>query len=373
MSRCVYPQSVREIQPRGIMLDETEAGYSRVIEVDSSHAFTAFLSGTYNTSLQGTATVSQQYFAEGNPFGTLDGLLVTVPPGAIAPATASSVTSVGTVATFNTATPHGFPNNCIVTVTGATPSAYNVANVQITVTSATQFTYPFAGGTSPATGTIVATPAAQSATIYFQFSGRSFSLAWDRYRGSNPLPVSGWADGKFFSLDNTIKDVASAALGTSSAGSMYRNIMRVPLTLKDDGPHQCKLHFPMDLAGGVQRQWLLYGFGSEMRFGNINNIPSSISRYLSLTTSFQSIGAQGSYAFGIKGLQFANNTAGAVNVTIERDGNTYPAINIAANSLYTYDFLDYIKVSRSSSSGTGVIRVKTDTAGTQMYIIQRTL
>jgi hypothetical protein len=299
MAMTLLRPRVAEIQPRGILLDETEAGYSRVLPIGSNAAFVPLVASTYNTSLQGSATVSQQFAAEGNPFGTLDGLLTTVPAGSIA---------------------------------------------------------------SP-----------QSAAIYFQFMGRQLWLAWDRYRGSNPNPLTGWVDGKFFALDNTIKDVASAALGTSSAGSMYRNVVQVPVVLKDDGPHQCKIYCSMDLANAVQRQYLIYGYGVERRFANEASPPSSISRYLALTTSFQSIGAQGAYGFGIRGLQFANPNLGAANITLERDGVVLPAIALANNAHGTYDFLDYIKVNRSSSLGTGVIRVKSDVAGVQMWIIQRTM
>jgi len=285
-----------EIQGRGWMADETEAGYQRVSRIDSDLVFQPLMSSMYNTSITGTATVSQQSQTEGNPFGTMDGLLITVPAGSIA---------------------------------------------------------------SP-----------QSAAVYFQFMGRKLSLAWDRFRGSNPLPVTGWVDGKFFSLDNTMKDVPSGTLG----GNMYANMVSVPVTLKDDGPHQCKLYFPMDLAGGVQRQWLIYGYGVEGRFGVTPFAPSAIRRYLSLTTSFQSV-VQGTYGKGIRKLQFVNMTSGGglapVTVTIETDSNVYPAQTIAAGGLWEYDFGEPVQFNRSSGAGTGVCRVKSDTAGTGMYIVQR--
>ena len=294
MSRCVYPQSVREIQPRGIMLDESESGTMRVSSVDSSLAFQPLLSSIYNTSINsgtGTVSISQQYLAEGNPFGTLDGVLITVPAGTIA--------------------------------------------------------------------------APNQATLTFSFMGRKLALYWDRYRSSNPYPLTGFVDGKPFSLNNTMRDISSGALG----GTMYVNGAMVPVPLYDDGPHQCKIYIPMDLT--IQKQYLVYGYGIEKRLGAIDRQPQSLARYLALTTSLQSIGAQGAYAYPIRALQFANPNVGAANITLERDGQTLPTFPLANNALGGYDFYDYIKVGRSNSSGSGVIRVKSDVAGIQMWMVQK--
>ena len=65
-----------------------------------------------------------------------------------------TLTSVGTVATATIAAgTTGLVSGQTVSITGATPTAYN-GNYVITVTGANEFTYNFAGGTSPATGTI---------------------------------------------------------------------------------------------------------------------------------------------------------------------------------------------------------------------------
>lgn len=53
----------------------------------------------------------------------------------------SSGTSVGTTCTITTSTPHKRASGNTVTVTGATPAAYNVANAVITVTGPNTFTY----------------------------------------------------------------------------------------------------------------------------------------------------------------------------------------------------------------------------------------
>ena len=68
----------------------------------------------------------------------------------------SSLTSVSTTATATTSAAHGLAVNDTVVITGATPSAYNGTYTVTTVADSTHFTYTFAGGTSPATGTISA-------------------------------------------------------------------------------------------------------------------------------------------------------------------------------------------------------------------------
>ncbi|RXT29498.1 hypothetical protein B5P46_11915 [Rhizobium leguminosarum] len=65
-----------------------------------------------------------------------------------------TLTSVGTVATATVATgTAGLQSGQTLSIAGATPTAYNGSYV-ITVIDANTFTYNFAGGTSPATGTI---------------------------------------------------------------------------------------------------------------------------------------------------------------------------------------------------------------------------
>ncbi|MGO8154408.1 hypothetical protein AB9F36_31755 [Rhizobium leguminosarum] len=65
-----------------------------------------------------------------------------------------TLTSVGTVATGTIAAgTTGLVSGQTVSITGSTPTAYN-GNYVITVTGANDFTYNFAGGASPATGTI---------------------------------------------------------------------------------------------------------------------------------------------------------------------------------------------------------------------------
>src|SRR3972149_365179 len=68
----------------------------------------------------------------------------------------ATLTSASTTATAEVAAGHGLSVGDSVTIAGATPSAYNGTYTVATVADSTHFTYTFAGGTSPATGTITA-------------------------------------------------------------------------------------------------------------------------------------------------------------------------------------------------------------------------
>jgi hypothetical protein len=68
----------------------------------------------------------------------------------------SSGSAVGALVTITTATPHKLATGMSVTVVGATPAAYNVAAVAITVTGASTFTYT-AGGAPGGPMTVIGT------------------------------------------------------------------------------------------------------------------------------------------------------------------------------------------------------------------------
>lgn len=69
----------------------------------------------------------------------------------------TSITSAGTTATVTTtATNYIFTGDSVV-IAGATPAAYNGTYIATVTAQGSVFTYQFAGGTSPATGTITAT------------------------------------------------------------------------------------------------------------------------------------------------------------------------------------------------------------------------
>lgn len=67
----------------------------------------------------------------------------------------TSLTSVTTTATATVADTSLMTNGMSVTVSGATPAAYN-GTYTVTILNSTQFSYTFAGGTSPATGANIA-------------------------------------------------------------------------------------------------------------------------------------------------------------------------------------------------------------------------
>ncbi|WP_425376295.1 hypothetical protein [Rhizobium vallis] len=82
--------------------------------------------------------------------------IVALPPlGRTSATIAITLTSVGTLATATCASTAHLISGQSLIIAGATPSAYNGTYV-ISVTGPTTFTYTFAGGTSPATGTITA-------------------------------------------------------------------------------------------------------------------------------------------------------------------------------------------------------------------------
>ncbi|MBY5709699.1 hypothetical protein HFO37_08530 [Rhizobium leguminosarum] len=96
-----------------------------------------------------------------------------------------TLTSVGTVATATVATgTAGLQSGQTLSIAGATPAAYNGSYV-ITVIDANTFTYNFAGGTSPATGTIRA-------------NDLGLSAEYQLYTAQNSYPADGTdASGKW--------------------------------------------------------------------------------------------------------------------------------------------------------------------------------
>jgi hypothetical protein len=77
----------------------------------------------------------------------------TITPSTVSTQPVTQLTSSGTIATANVASTSTLSNGESVKIAGASPAAYNVT-AAITVVDGANFTYTFAGGTSPATGTI---------------------------------------------------------------------------------------------------------------------------------------------------------------------------------------------------------------------------
>lgn len=298
---------VEEQQGRGWMADETEAGRIRVSMIDSDVAYmplvaaygtsiNAGVSGSYTDALGNTytsaqATASSQYASEGNPFGSLSGVLVNVPRGSI-------------------------------------------------------------GGNE------------KQVTLLWNFFGKKLVLYWDLYRNSNPLPIQGWVDGKYFTLDNTIRDSMSGALGTSNAGAIFQCGREVPVALKDDGVHQCKLYFPMDLTSTTTAQWLIFGYGVERRLGAYDIGESYISRPfpVAVSSAVTTLGTIGAFGYPVRGFKVVNTTSGTANVYWTRDGVQMPTITLAAGASYEEDFKVPIKLNRTTGVGNGQMTLSTDTA-----------
>lgn len=81
--------------------------------------------------------------------------LIPIPSAAPDTLSFSSITQSGGTATATTSSAHGLVRDEVITISGATPSAYNGAQTILTVPSTTTFTFAVNSGTStPATGTI---------------------------------------------------------------------------------------------------------------------------------------------------------------------------------------------------------------------------
>lgn len=85
---------------------------------------------------------------------------------------ASSITRVDNIATVTMATAHGLSSGDVVSITGASPSNYNVSNTGVLVNSPTTFLYIVSGSpASPATGVIrVAFPAVKPGQVKVLFT-----------------------------------------------------------------------------------------------------------------------------------------------------------------------------------------------------------
>lgn len=86
----------------------------------------------------------------------------------------STITWSGSVATVTTAAPHGWTMSDVIpgTITGASPTGYNVVNVLFTITGSSTFTYPLVvnPGSSSSTGTATLADVAEllsMATTFF--------------------------------------------------------------------------------------------------------------------------------------------------------------------------------------------------------------
>ena len=91
-------------------------------------------------------------YVPGSPITASNGKYSLANTSAGTPIASTSITAAANVATYTTATAHGFLPGQLVTVTGATSGVYNVANATIlSVPTPTSFTYAIASTPVPAT------------------------------------------------------------------------------------------------------------------------------------------------------------------------------------------------------------------------------
>ncbi|WP_259667588.1 hypothetical protein [Rhizobium lentis] len=140
--------------------------------------------------------------------------------------TTTSLTSVGTIATATLASTAGLRTGQTLTISGATPTAYN-GNVVITVVDGTTFTYNFAGGTSPATGTIRA-------------NDLGLDVAFTNYAANNIWPADATdASGKWRLRNDILAKTSSccdeaidtyAAFVSANKGGAWPGMLELPST-----------------------------------------------------------------------------------------------------------------------------------------------
>ena len=129
------------------------ARWANIWSVNRLTGTTASGSIFVNASSGGSGTLipTATNFVAGNGNGYTSISPITL--AAMANPGVASITQAGGVATVTTSAAHEMGSNAIITMSGATQTAYNLTDVAITVTSATTFTYEVDATTpSPATG-----------------------------------------------------------------------------------------------------------------------------------------------------------------------------------------------------------------------------
>jgi hypothetical protein len=158
--------------------------------------------------------------------------------GAVAaatPQTISSITASGSLATLTTASAHGLATGSIVTITGATPAAYNGV-FTVTVLTTTTFTFTTAsapGGAASVVGTYTAqtvTYATIEEPTDVKLGGVSvtsidmttlLSIAKESIAG---LPDNGTAEGTFNFTNGTVQALVRADMN-AGATSPYKIVI----------------------------------------------------------------------------------------------------------------------------------------------------
>ncbi|MDD5688478.1 MAG: hypothetical protein PHE88_11685 [Elusimicrobia bacterium] len=152
-----------------------------------------------------------------------------------------TLTSASTVATATTTQEHGRIVGDIVIISGASPAAYNGTYTVVSVPTSTTFTYAFAGGTSPATGTILvsadittAMPPRLENASFCRLGGVDFLIgfasAFDEYN-SQPVKSNQGYPTKCWYNPQTTSQIARFYLWPASNGAeLHLMIRQVPLS-----------------------------------------------------------------------------------------------------------------------------------------------
>ena len=114
---------------------------------------------------------------------TLDGNYILKTDLNVTESTISSASSNGTTVTFTTATPHPYKSGDFVTISGMIPSAFNLANEQVTVIDASTFSVAENIATSTSTA-----------------GGAAVNLAWQPI-ASSASPFTGVLDGSGYAIN----------------------------------------------------------------------------------------------------------------------------------------------------------------------------
>lgn len=178
----------------------------------------------------------------------------------IAAGISTTITSVSTVATATTATPHYRAVGDRVTIAGATQTEYNGAYTIVSVPSSTTFTYNFAGSlTSPATGTITTAgdinaqmPPRLETSSFQRLAGMDipliFGASWEEYTMQVNKTAQGFSVKSFYMPQDTM--IGTLYLWPASNGSELHLFARTDAVLNYSS---MALATNLQLANGVEK------------------------------------------------------------------------------------------------------------------------
>lgn len=187
-----------------------------------------FTSGTSGARMRGTHWVLDDFLAitdldRENVLYKWDGTTASRLKTTLTVGTAQSVTvldSSGSTASA-TVSAHGYANGDLVTIAGATPAAYN-GEYQISNVAADTFDYTFAGGATPASGTITADKGVELKAKYaIPWNNRMwlFNITADGTATPHMALVSAFEDPEDY--DNSSRGHAQGGTGLAASDAFY--------------------------------------------------------------------------------------------------------------------------------------------------------